>query len=271
MTTEAWPHIAIGIMAMSLVILLALRERASAGVTNVSVGGAGTRGRREIQADAWTAASSRSGYMAAVADGMGKGTLSAVLARIACQTVEEQYAYHGDDMNTALFFKNTMSLAHRRVKTGAGGERCGVSLIVIVIVGDRLHYARCGNAELAVIRNGNFVSLCAGHTMREYAEKLFSEGKISREDAISHINDKRVYRYMGHEEFEPDGEETPVRLQPGDRVVLMTDGVIESLGRPEIARLLAGKGSGAALADELIQACKKSFCEDNATAVVVKV
>jgi serine/threonine protein phosphatase PrpC len=258
-------------MAALLVILLVLRERANAGAANISVGGDRTRGRREVQADAWTAGSSRSGYMAAVADGMGQGTLSARLAEIACQAAEEQYARYGDDMNTARFLKDTMLLAHRRVKTRLGGERGGVSFTVIAIVGNRLHYARCGNTELAVLRNGNFVSLYRGHTMREFAERSFSAGELSREDALAHLNDKRVYRYIGHEDLEPDGEETPVRLRQGDIVVLMTDGVTECLGRPEIARLLAGKGSAAALAEGLVSACEKAFCEDNATAVVVKV
>jgi serine/threonine protein phosphatase PrpC len=272
MTPEVWPHVLIGALALLLVILFVLRERTAKTVaTQIDLGSGQTIGKRELQADVCSVASSKTGYMAVVADGMGAERFGVKISQIACEAVEERFSCYEDHMNTALFFKNAMTVADKRIKNYLGGERGGVSLTIAVIMGNRLYYSYCGNTRLAVWRRGSLISLYAGNTMREFAEKAYLSGKLKREDAVRRLNDKRVYRYLGMEDFRPEKEETPIRLESGDRIILMTDGVFESVGRTELAGILAEKGSAQVLAEKVIAACEKAVCEDNASVVIAKV
>jgi serine/threonine protein phosphatase PrpC len=270
--TGMLPYTVVLSLAALLVILLFLRERiARAGAKDIDIGSAQTRGRRETQADAFTVSMSKNGYMMVVADGAGAEDLGVKLAEIACSAIEEQYTYYGSDMNIALFFKSAMTLANKRVHNYLGGERGGVSLTVALLCENKLHFAYAGNTVLAVLRKGELVPLYRGHTMREFAEKTFSEGKIERDEALTHLRDKRVYRYIGQEEFEFEGTAAPVQLKVGDLVVLMTDGVSDALGFGRTRELLSGRGDGRALAASVIAACESAFCDDNASVVIAKI
>ncbi|MDR1245684.1 MAG: protein phosphatase 2C domain-containing protein [Clostridiales Family XIII bacterium] len=269
--TENWPYIFALSSALVVLLLLVFRERAAKEVTFVDIGGAQTKGRRETQADAFAVSMSKSGYMMVIADGMGAETLGVKLSKIACQAIEEQYSYYGNNMNTALFFKSAMAFANKRVCNYLGGERGGVSLVVALMIGKRLHFAYAGNTMLAVLRNGELIPLFKGHTMREFAEKSYAEGKLERDDALARLYDKRVYRYIGHEEFDFEGEGAPVSLKAGDVAILMTDGVFSCLGMRNTGELLSGRGDGRTLAGKVIAACERAFCDDNASVIVAKI
>jgi serine/threonine protein phosphatase PrpC len=248
-----------------------LRARVAKSATFADIGCAQTKGKRETQADACAFSMSKSGYMMVVADGMGAEGLGVKLSKIACQAMEEQYSYYGNNMNTALFFKSAMTFANKRVCNYLGGERGGVSLSVALVIGMQLHFAYAGNTMLAVLRNGNLIPLYKGHTMREFAEKSYTEGKIGRDDALARLYDQRVYRYIGHEEFDFEGEALPVSLKPGDIVALMTDGVFSCLGMRAVGELLSERGDGRTLADKVIAACEQALCDDNASVIVAKI
>jgi serine/threonine protein phosphatase PrpC len=270
--TDIWPYGIVGLLAVSLVILLTVRERVvKKGMAGVSIGSAQARGRRESQADACSVSASRSGYLMIVADGMGAESFHVKISEIVCRVIEEQYSYYGSNMNTALFFKSAMALANKRVLNYLGGDRGGVSLTVALLIGSKLHFSHAGNTRLAVLRNGELISLYKGHTMREFAEKSYMTGTIGRDEALAHLYDQRVYRYIGHEEFDFEGEEMPVALKPGDIVALMTDGVFDSLGWRNICELLSESGNGRTLADKVIAACERVSCDDNASIVVAKI
>jgi serine/threonine protein phosphatase PrpC len=264
----AWPYYMLGLAAALLAILFAVRERTAAASVSPDIGSAQTIGRREVQADASLVSASKTGYIMVMADGMGAEDLSVRIAEIACQAIEEQYSYYADRMNTALFFRSAMTIADKRVKNYLSGERGGVSLAIALITGERLYYALCGNARIYVLRKGELVSLCEPHIMRKFAETAYFAGRIDKETALSHLNDKRVYRYIGCEDFEPGEEELPVRLKVGDCVALMTDGVC--ISQRELVSALSGRDTARKLARKIISVCEAMNCEDNASVTVAK-
>lgn len=268
----AGAYVVLFALAALLLVLLAVREHLARSVTEFETGCARTTGKRETQADICFASASRSGYLMVVADGMGAEHRATKSSEIASGIFEEQYTYYGNEsgINTALFFRNAFSLADRRVKHYLAGERGGVSLSAAVVIGDHLLCAHCGNTRLAVLRKGCLAPLYEGHTVRAFAEKLYLTGGLAREDAVAHLYDKRVYRCIGSETFEPEIC-SPVQLQKGDRIILMTDGVFSALGLQKIAELLSEKRSAAVLAQRIVSACETAVCEDNAAVVVAKV
>jgi serine/threonine protein phosphatase PrpC len=256
-----------------LLVLFVVRERAAGNIfAGFDIGSAIALGKREAQADACLANISKSGYLLAVLDGIGAERKSAKLSEIAGGAIEEMYSRYGseNDINAALFFKTALSLANRRIKNFLSGERGGVSAAVALIIKDRLFYAYCGNALVSVFRNGVLVPLYAGHTVSDFAKKAYLAGEMKRAEAVSLLSDERVYRFVGGDEFEPEVG-TPVSLKKGDVILLMTDGVFSSLGKHEITDILSKKGDAVALANSLIAACENAGCEDNATALIMRV
>jgi serine/threonine protein phosphatase PrpC len=274
MTTQIVPYALLFSLTLLLLVLLVIREKTARRVSSagLDIGSALAVGRREVQADACLVSASKSGYLLAVFDGMGAERRSAKLSEIVCGAIEEQYSHYGNehDTDTNLFFKSALSFADRRVKNFLADDGGGVSASVALVINDRLFYAYCGNTLLAVLRKGMFVPLYAGHTVRDFAEKAYLAGEMEREDALLFLSDKRVYRFVGSAEFEPEIG-TPVRLEKGDVIVLMTDGVFSSLGKREITDILSGKDDANALAKKLIEACEKADCDDNAAVLIARV
>jgi len=73
----------------------------------------------------------------------------------------------------------------------------------------------------------------------------------------------------------PSGEEAQLeerheRLEPGDRLLLCSDGLTRHLQDDELAKRLAQRAGSQEICDELVAAANRAGGEDNITAVVAR-
>lgn len=238
------------------------------------IGACMTIGNREIQEDCYGTKESRTGILAVMADGMGKAYGGRIASRTAVETFKDIFEDYNAFDNPPYFFRKAFISANREIlKILDNGQTGAASVGAAVIIRDKLYYAVAGNVKVCVYRSGELVPMSVGHTIDQLAEKGFRNGRISREDAITLLENRRLYNYVGQDEFRDiELYDTPISLMKRDVVVLMSDGIFEQLSWKEIEDVLAaGKGCNE-MAFEIVQKINnlESDEKDNASLVLIR-
>lgn len=206
----------------------------------LDVGACMTIGGRDVQEDQYGWVTTAAGTMAVLADGAGKtfgGRIASKLAVDTCLDIFQDYnAFH----NPQYYFRKAFHAANKEILKVLEDETYGSASVGCVLIRDGyLYYAVVGNVKVGVFRDGNLVAVSSGHTVAVLAEEKFREGRLSRQDAITMLENRRLYNYLGKDDFQ-DIElfDAPVHLKQGDIVVLMSDGVYDLLGYKEIELIL---------------------------------
>lgn len=239
----------------------------------IDIGKSMTIGSREVQEDQVGTAETSAGVMAVLADGAGKAYGGRIASRIAvdiCIDIFKDYnAFH----NPQHYFRKAFHCANREILKALGDENRGTASVGCVLVSKGLlYYSLAGNVGIYVYREGNLVPVSSGHTIAVLAEERFREGKLSREDALKLLHNKRIYNYLGQDGFR-DMElfDAPVRMKQGDIVVLMSDGLYELIGTRELEAVLLGASSCQKKAYDLIELVNQNPGEikDNASVILL--
>jgi protein phosphatase len=149
----------------------------------------------------------------------------------------------------------------------------GCTLVGIVLEPgpDRIQWVSVGDSPLYLVRGGDIVRLNEDHSYAPEIDRLAETGALSREAARLHPH-RHVLRsaLTGLEPELIDRSAQPLSLEPGDIVVLASDG-IHTLAEADIARLAAAAPTPTAAAEALISAVEAAGApyQDNTTVVVV--
>ena len=143
----------------------------------------------------------------------------------------------------------------------------------VMIQGGFLFYGIVGNVKIAVFRNEELIPLGTGHTVDVLAQDKYLEGVLTREDALSMLQEKRIYNYLGRDGFkEIRFYDKPVRLQEGDVVAIFSNGMQESVTWKEMEDCLARKKSCKRMAFDLVELVnQKKGDKDNASVILIRV
>ena len=121
------------------------------------------------------------------------------------------------------------------------------------------------------MRNGGLIQLNREHVYGAELDEEVVRGNLSVNEALSHRERKSLTSYMGMKEIAHiDRIVAPIRLCPGDRLLLASDGVFGTIFDEEMERALSASTPERA-AELMIHAVKekKKRRQDNATAVVI--
>lgn len=239
----------------------------------VDIGKSMTIGSREVQEDQVAAMETAAGTMAVLADGAGQAYGGRIASKIAVETCMDIFKDYNAFNNPQYYFRKAYNCANKEILKALGDERRGsASVGCVLICQGFLYYALVGNVKICVYREENLVPVSSGHTVAVLAEQKFHEGTISREDALTLLENRRLYNYLGQDGFRDiEFFDTPVRLKRGDIVVLMSDGIYELLDFKEVERIL-GNGDGCQeKAFEIIELVNQNNSElkDNASIVLL--
>ncbi len=144
----------------------------------------------------------------------------------------------------------------------------GTTAVLAVLVEDRAFIASLGDSRAYLLRDGDLQQYTVDHNM---AQTLVSMGAITREAARSHWWRHMLWKYLGAPDLKDGPDIASIRLEPHDRLLLVTDGVTEVLSRREIVTILNSHPSAADAAESLARAAVSRGTRDDATAVVVNV
>lgn len=239
----------------------------------IQVGKAMTIGDRQVQEDNYGMCQTGEGFLAVLADGMGKGYGGKAASSLVVNTFRELFLDYRSVENPAYFLGKAFRLANTRILEQLEERQAGVCAAAVLIRDRRLYYALAGNVKVALFRGDSLIPLSSGHTIDRLAEDRYRQGRITRESALRLLEKKRLYNYLGQDGFqEIEFFDTPIPLQPKDVVVLMSDGLYEGLSWKRIEAVLEEKGSCQQKAFALVEAINttQSLHKDNASVVLVE-
>lgn len=201
----------------------------------------------------------------AVADGMGGHTAGEIASRLAIEAATLDDVTDLPDPAERVRRANSAVIeAITRDPRLAG---MGTTLTLGIFGGDGvLRLGHVGDSRAYVLRNGKLDRLTHDHT---FVAELVDAGHLTESEARTHPRRNLVTRSIGMDDVEVD--EIDRRLEPGDRVLLCTDGLTSMVPDADIARLLGEAPSPSAAAWRLIDAANAAGGYDNTTVAVVDV
>ena len=264
--------LAVLILLLEFIKLWIGREKGS---QQPDVGSSMTIGSREVQEDQIASMSTDAGMMAVLADGAGKAYGGRIAARTAVDTFQDIFGDYNAFNNPQYYFRKAFQCANREILKVLGDENRGTASVGCALIRrGYLYYALVGNVKIAVFREGTLVPVSAGHTVAVMAEKRFREGKLSRQETLSLLENQRLYNYLGQDGFRDiEFFDAPVQLLKGDIVALMSDGIHEYLGFREVEEVLRERGNCQEKALRIIEKVNKGAGDnkDNASVILIGV
>lgn len=247
---------------------------------NVNAGAKTDKGQRPNNEDQFAVVDTRRRGMRAdgvliIADGMGGRNFGEQAAAAAVETVEEALAemldnQAGIEVVMADVLASALRKANARVYELASADEdrkgMGTTCVAAVIEGERLYVAHAGDSRAYLLREGALRQLTADHS---YVAEQVRAGAITEEGARKSRFRNIITRAVG---IEPtlEAEVVEAEVQPGDTVLLCTDGLSNMVEEAEIARTLGQSSSPQAAADKLVGMANKNGGKDNITAVVAR-
>lgn len=232
-------------------------------------------GDRDEQQDACGAFVHGGALLAVVADGMGGLARGGAAARLALESAGRQApallagepGY--DAMKAALAAVNAD--VYRGVECNGVMGMAGTTLCAAAVTAGSLRLIWSGDSRAYLWRSGKLVKLTEDHVYARYLQEMVAEGVITEAEAKMHPGRGYLTGYVGMrslEDFSITAE--PAAMEPGDALLLCTDGLYKCLDEAELRR---GLGAGAAqsagaLIGKVVK--KRLRGQDNATALVLK-
>lgn len=203
-------------------------------------------GGREENQDRVTAAVAEHAALLVVVDGMGGHADGARAAHVTQQVIVEAFWHAPQPLFDPLGFLHlTLGRAHEEVvKLGvqlALEQRPRATCAVCLIQQSASWWAHVGDSRLYHVRRGALVTRSRDHS---HVELLLREGLINAEQAHHHPMRNYVECCLGGDPVLPDMSLTRRRpLDPGDVLLVCTDGLWGALEDDEIAAELGGPGA----------------------------
>lgn len=263
------PAIAILILSAAAIALLVVRMRMSAAQTGA--GKCMTIGDREVQEDNIGVFETQAGVLLVLADGMGRRYGGKIAGRIAVETFGDLFKEYKAFENPRYYFRKAFNAANRAILNKVEDDRGSACVAAAMLARETLYYALVGNSKIAVYRDGDLVPVSEGHTIDVLAKQKYRQGHITRESALKLLDHHRLYNFVGQDGFkEIELFSQPLPLRRGDTVVIMSDGVYETLRWREIETELAKRQSSQQKALEIIERVNRSKKpnKDNASIVI---
>lgn len=202
-----------------------------------------------------------------VADGMGGHAGGDVASRMAVERVEVAAVEEGQTLAEAL--RSAHEALREAERDGRGAPGMGTTCVACRLHGRLLEVAWVGDSRLYRMRDGRLQQLSRDHSL---VQSLVDAGELSAEAAAIHPQRHILAQCLGGaaaEGVKVEVETLPA--EPGDRVLLCTDGLTGAIEDARIAELLAAEPDDTRAADALVAAALDAGGHDNVTVIVATV
>jgi PPM family protein phosphatase len=219
-----------------------------------------------------------------VADGMGGHAAGEVASRVAVDAINEfvtltggneeitwpfglddSISYEGNRLKTAIRHANRRVLEATR--ESAEYEGMATTVAAVLVDGATANIAHVGDSRIYLWSGGAISQLTSDHS---WVNEQIQSGVISPEQARNHPLRNVVTRALGgRSDLLVDIQSR--RMDPGEVLLLCSDGLTTMMGDEEIARILDEAGGDVArAATALVQEANDRGGEDNITVVLLK-
>ncbi len=210
-----------------------------------------------------------------VADGMGGHANGQDASRLAIQTIIDYMLPKistNKQMNDEAFLtllRDGVQYANQAVHQRNLEERAdmGTTMTAALVVGATAYVANVGDSRTYLYREPEgLTKITHDHSV---VASLVEAGIIKPDDIYTHPKRNQIYRSLG-EKPTVDVDSFRVPLQPGDKLLLCSDGLWDMIRDPEIQRLMSlPTPDPTKTGKDLIQAALEGGGEDNVSVIIV--
>jgi protein phosphatase len=196
-----------------------------------------------------------------VADGMGGHIAGEVASRLAINAAASSELDPGDRVAAAN------RAIREEVSRRPDLQGMGTTLTLVQLTPDgKAKFAHVGDSRAYLFRGGELRQLTEDHTV---AAEYVALGQLSAEEAVDHPQSHMLTRCLGLTRF-VNVDEFDLDLEPGDRLLLCSDGLNSMVAPDRIADSLTG-GTADEAAWKLVEVANKAGGHDNTSVIVIDV
>ena len=212
------------------------------------------------------------GQLLLVADGMGGHQAGEIASQLATDVVSTEYFHASKKMPNADALRAAFTLANRKIfelaSTRETLQGMGTTCTALAVRAHELYYAHVGDSRAYLLSGDRMIRLTQDHT---YVQELVNKGEISDAETATHPQRNILTNAMGTKSsLHIDAGRSPHQLEPGNRLLLCSDGLYDYLSDEELY-LLAVNGDLQVNAEQLIALAKQRGGHDNITVVLAAV
>lgn len=286
--------LALLILVVALIFYLLLKRKARTTKTHepgvnpmdsepkgiLHIGNVQNIGKRESQQDSFgisdlsnKALCQEKGLLAIVADGMGGLANGAEVSALVTRTMLGQFGAKPFTSDPGQELLNMLSVTNKEVNFYLRNckDKSGSTLVAVNIKDMKLNWISVGDSRIGLVRNGALLQINREHTYASELDQKAALGEITFEKARNDPQRNALTSYIGMGDLEEiDRSVRPLQLVPGDRILLMSDGVFGTLSDEEIlsAMKLDPHEAAGELEKLILQKNKKG--QDNFTAIIIE-
>jgi protein phosphatase len=230
-----------------------------------------------------SATNTQPSLFAMVADGIGGHKAGDVASEIAAEMIPQAVAESDASqpnaiMQAAILQASQAILAKSNQDEDKKGM--GTTCVCAWVIGDRLYTAAVGDSRLYLLRDGWMYQMTEDHT---WVQEAVEAGALTPEQARNHPHANIIRRYLGSPQplevdlrIRTDKHPTPsekhqgMRLRPGDRLILCSDGLSDMVQDDDIVRIASAEDLDSVVPN-LIDEANNNGGKDNITVVVIEI
>ena len=239
-------------------------------------------GERERQEDDWgvyvdpPTVEGGAKLLAVLADGMGGAPAGDCASRTVVGAFLDSYARHAEPAPERLQLAawGANDAVAEAVLADQALNGMGATLVAALFFANRCEWLSVGDSYLFLCRNGQLSRLNPLHIYATELDAKARRGEITREAALAHLDRHQLTSVVMGWPIEQMATGT-LRLQPGDVVLLASDG-LATLSDDEVAAICTEGAGGEAqaqwIADALLRRIEEHRAprQDNATAIACR-
>ena len=178
-----------------------------------------------------------------VADGMGGHNAGDYASKYAVETIKEEIE-GSFEKSPVKILRKAIEAANSHIREKAMAEEdlrgMGTTVVAATCLKEKyLEVANVGDSRLYVVNDRKIEQITRDHSL---VEEMVRRGGIAREAARNHPDRNIITRAIGAED-KVNADFFHVELEPGDIVLMCSDGLTNMLEDEEIKSILQGEGA----------------------------
>lgn len=210
--------------------------------------------------------------LAIVADGMGGHQAGDIASTMAVELIQDGLQRVNPNLSAEerqRQLQTAIEVANEKIFEFASQREnyhgMGTTVVTVLARDDRAVIAHIGDSRAYRIRDESIEQLTEDHSL---VNELVRSGQISREEANHHPRRNVLTRALGTEPtIEVDVQE--ITWQPGDLLLLCSDGLSSLVEKNKLLQTVAGEGELEAKVQQLVKAALDAGGDDNITVVLI--
>ncbi len=207
-----------------------------------------------------------------VADGVGGSVAGSTASQLAVDIVLEEVperlkninADHGSVLSASIQTAN--SLIHKAGESDPSLRGMATTVVCALITGSTASVAHAGDSRLYLYRDSVLYQVTVDHS---WVNEMIKAGVLNPQDALYHPNRHMITRFLGGESGVIVDVEK-FEIEPGDRLLLCTDGLTEHLADEEIqSKLRLHRDDPGFVCETLVDRVLEEGASDNVTVLLV--